>query len=307
MKGQLAEPLRRLAAEGIYLGTSSWKYEGWLGQIYDRERYSYRGKFAEKRFQESCLEEYAETFKTVCFDGAYYQFPSATQLAKLFDQVPQDFRLSFKVTDAVTLKKFPNLPRCGPKAGQPNADYLNADLFDLAFLRGLAPYQARVGVLMFEFSHFYPSDYREAGHFVADLDAFLSNLPKGWSYGVEIRNREFLQPEYFAVLRRHGVSHVFNSWTAMPPVGEQLELPHAQTSDRFVAARFLLKPGRSFETAVKQFAPYDGIKEVYQGARDSALALIKQARERKQKAYVYVNNRLEGSAMETIVSLASST
>jgi hypothetical protein len=25
---------------GVYLGTSSWKYEGWLGRIYTPERYS---------------------------------------------------------------------------------------------------------------------------------------------------------------------------------------------------------------------------------------------------------------------------
>ena len=31
---RLAERLRALAAEGIYFGTSSWKYEGWLGGIY---------------------------------------------------------------------------------------------------------------------------------------------------------------------------------------------------------------------------------------------------------------------------------
>ncbi len=35
-----------------------------------------------------------------------------------------------------------------------------------------------------------------------------------------MRNRHRLQTEYFAMLRRHGVAHVSNSWDAMPPVGE---------------------------------------------------------------------------------------
>jgi len=30
----LSQKLSSLADEGIYIGTSSWKYEGWLGQIY---------------------------------------------------------------------------------------------------------------------------------------------------------------------------------------------------------------------------------------------------------------------------------
>src|SRR2546426_5248269 len=31
-------------------------------------------------------------------------------------------------------------------------------------------------------------------------------LPKGWPYGVEIRNKYFLRSEYFAVLQKHGVA-----------------------------------------------------------------------------------------------------
>jgi hypothetical protein len=36
----LPEKLRALTREDIYIGGSSWKYEGWLGQIYSRERFS---------------------------------------------------------------------------------------------------------------------------------------------------------------------------------------------------------------------------------------------------------------------------
>src|SRR6516164_6836842 len=55
-----------LAAKGVYVGTSSWKYEGWFGQLYTPARYEYRGKFAKTRFERDCLAEYAEVFKTVC-------------------------------------------------------------------------------------------------------------------------------------------------------------------------------------------------------------------------------------------------
>src|SRR5580658_5544000 len=101
----------RLAAKGIFVGTSSWKYEGWLGQIYDAARYEYRGKFARARFERECLGEYAEVFKTVCVDAAYYDFPRADRLQRLADQVPSDFRFAFKVTDAITIKRFPTLER----------------------------------------------------------------------------------------------------------------------------------------------------------------------------------------------------
>src|SRR5215467_8655652 len=86
-----------LAARGVYVGTSSWKYEGWLGQLYTQSRYEYRGKFARTRFERDCLKEYAETFKTVCVDAAYYTFPRREYLQGLADAVPDDFKFGFKV------------------------------------------------------------------------------------------------------------------------------------------------------------------------------------------------------------------
>jgi uncharacterized protein YecE (DUF72 family) len=129
-KSKLQSAVERLAAEGIFIGTSSWKYPGWCGLIYDHQRYCYRGKFVESRFERDCLAEYAETFKTVCVDAAYYQFPSTKYLDGLVSKVPADFRFSFKVTDDITLKRFTNLPRFGIKAGNPNNNnFLNAELF----------------------------------------------------------------------------------------------------------------------------------------------------------------------------------
>jgi len=301
MKVKAAE----LAAKGVFIGTSSWKYEGWFGQLYTPDRYEYRGKVAKTRFQRSCLSEYGEVFKTVCVDAAYYDFPRREYLQGLAEQVPEDFRFGFKVTDAVTIRKFPKLDRFGPKAGQPNPDFLNADLFATAFLKPCEAIREKLGVLMFEFSHFWPGDYEHGRDFVADLDTFLGKLPKGWPYGIEMRNRAWLRNEYFGCLARHGVTHVFNSWDAMPPVSEQMALPGSRTNPGLVAARFLLKPGRKYDEAVKTFQPYDKTKEVNDEARKAGAAMIVEGErcEPRRKAYIFVNNRLEGNALETIAAM----
>ena len=52
-----------LAAKCVFIGTSSWKYEGWYGQLYTPARYEHRGKVAKTRFQRDCLSEYAEVFR----------------------------------------------------------------------------------------------------------------------------------------------------------------------------------------------------------------------------------------------------
>jgi hypothetical protein len=68
---RLAPKLRELAGRGVYLGGSSWKYEGWLGSIYSPDRYVTRGKFSRKKFETECLSDYAQTFPTVCGDFAF--------------------------------------------------------------------------------------------------------------------------------------------------------------------------------------------------------------------------------------------
>jgi uncharacterized protein YecE (DUF72 family) len=294
-----------LAANGIFVGTSSWKYEGWFGQLYTPARYEYRGKVAKTRFERDCLSEYAEVFKTVCVDAAYYRFPDHRYIEGMVSQVPDDFQFGFKVTDEITVKKFANLPRFGIRAGQPNENFLNADLFASAFIKPFEPFKRNVGLFIFEFTKFYSGDYKHGRDFVADLDRFLAAVPKGWHYGVEIRNKYFLQPEYFETLKRHGVAHVFNSWADMPPVSEQLDLAGSITNPEFAGARFLLKPGRKYQQAVDLFSPYGQIKEPYPDARTAGAELIKRAliKAALRKLFLYVNNRLEGNALLTIMAM----
>ena len=301
---RIKQAVKDLAAQNVFIGTSSWKYRGWFGMLYDESRYIFRGRFSETRFKENCLAEYSEVFKTVCVDAAYYKFPDRPYLENMISVVPPDFRFAFKVTDEITIKKFPDLPRFGPRAGKSNDHYLNADLFAEQFIAPCEPFKQQIGLLIFEFSKFYPSDYEFGRQFIADLDPFLARLPRGWPYSVEIRNRHFLHPDYFAVLARHGIAHVFNSWADMPPVHEQMALTGSRTSI-FTAARFLLRPGRKYEESVKLFEPYDGIKDPYPEARTAVTALIKETRAAipQRRTYIYVNNRLEGNSLETISAM----
>jgi uncharacterized protein YecE (DUF72 family) len=243
-------------------------------------------------------------FKTVCVDAAYYTFPSEKYLQSLTSHVPHDFQFGLKVTDEITVRKFPNLDRFGVRAGKSNENFLNADLFSRSFLKPCEAIRPNIGILIFEFSRFHSTDYEHGAQFVADLDRFFGQLPTGWPYGIELRNKHWLQPEYFACLARHGITHTFNSWSAMPSVSEQMALPGSRTNRELIAARFLLKPGRKYEEAVKTFAPYDKAHEVNEDARHAGLALIEEGKEiPTRKTFIYVNNRLEGNALETIQAM----
>jgi uncharacterized protein YecE (DUF72 family) len=300
---ELKQAVSKLQDFHVDIGTSSWKYEGWLDQLYRREYYYTRNQFSENKFQQHCLEEYARIFNTVCVDAGYYSFPRRDSVHRMVDQTQENFRFSFKVTDEITTKQFPKLERHGAKGGQLNPHYLNADLFLTYFLGPLAEVKKNIGVLMFEFSKFKPHQYERGRDFINDLDTFLGKLPKDWDYGVEIRNDSFLHPEYFRVLQKHQVTHVYNSWTQMPSIEKQFEVFPDNTAD-FYASRLLLKPGRDYESAVKKFAPYTKIQEIQEEVREDAVKLIKRAKKKKKKSVLYVNNRLEGHSPSTIIGIA---
>ncbi|MHC5539155.1 DUF72 domain-containing protein [Singulisphaera rosea] len=300
---RLAPRLKEFAERGVYFGTSSWKYPGWLGSIYSTRRYETRGRFSQAKFDEECLAEYAGVFPCVCGDFAFYQFPSAESWERLFRQAPARFLFAFKVPEDITVATWPSHARYGTRAGRGNEHFLDAGAFRRFFAGRLAPYQDRVATLIFEFGTFNKSVFPKSTDFLDRLDPFLAALPEGFRYSVEIRNPEYLRPSYFDLLASHNVAHVLNAWTRMPTLEDQLELPGAFTAD-FSVARALLAKGRAYEQAVKAFEPYRTIQEPDEGARSGLRRIAERALTLRKPAFLFVNNRLEGHSPTTIESVA---
>ena len=55
----------------------------------------------------------------------------------------------------------------------------------------------------------------------------------------------------------------------------------------------------------QRFEPYDKIQEPNADARAAGAALVREGVDggRKKKTFIYVNNRLEGNALETIAAM----
>src|SRR5208282_1526501 len=148
---RLAEKLHGLAGRNVFFGTSSWKYEGWLGEIYRKDRYVERGRFSQKKFESECLREYAETFPVVGGDFSFYQFPSPSYWKKLFDETPPTLKFGLKVPEEITVPRWPGHARYGTRAGTANQGFLDNRLFHEQFTWPLERYRDRVAALIFEF------------------------------------------------------------------------------------------------------------------------------------------------------------
>lgn len=299
LAAKLQSKLQELAREGVFIGGSSWKYEGWLGQIYRREKYLVRGRFSRRKFEDECLSEYAAIFPIVCGDFSFYQFPSAAYWQRLFVSTPETFRFAFKVPEEITVRTWPRHERYGPRGGMANENFLNAEFFRLAFADALRPYAPRVATLIFEFGAFARLD---AGEFLEALDRFLALVPEGFRSSVEVRNPELLGRDYFAVLARHRAAHVFNAWTRMPELSAQIVLPHAFTTD-FYVVRALLRQGRSYERAVEMFSPYESVQDPNPEGRAAIRNLIERSKRERQPSYIFINNRFEGNAPKTMEAI----
>jgi len=164
----------------------------------------------------------------------------------------------------------------------------------------LGPFRAQVGVVIFEFNALHANG--SPAEFVGRLDPFLTALPAGWRYAVEVRNAEILGARYFDCLRAHNVPHVYNAWTRMPEIRDQMAMRGSQTAD-LIVARALLRRGRPYEEAVKKFAPYASVQEVNEPVRQSLRELVDMAVVDGTPAFIFVNNRLEGNSPGTIVAI----
>jgi len=304
LASRLRPVLQEWSERGVHFGASSWKYPGWLGSIYSESRYITRGKFSKAKFESTCLTEYAKTFPTVGGDFSFYQFPKPDAWERVFSDAPPHFTFGLKVPETVTVLNWPGHARYGARAGTKNESFLDAELFKAAFLKPLEKHRDHVASFIFEFGTFAKKDFPSVDDFLPLLNAFLGSLPRGWRYSVEIRNKDYLGPDYFSVLAQHNVAHVFNAWTRMPVLAEQIVLPGAFTADHIVV-RALLQHGRTYEAAVSLFEPYEKVQQPDLSTREAIRQIAEKAVKERKRAYVFVNNRLEGNAPGTIAAIAS--
>jgi uncharacterized protein YecE (DUF72 family) len=285
----------------IRFGTSTWTYEGWQGLVYTRH-------YAKSTFSRECLGEYCQyqyqgesLFRTVGNDSTFYRPPTANQLRHYLSQIPEDFQMCFKVWEEITITSNAKQPRYGARAGQSNPRFLDANLFNELVLTPYreAKFERHTGPFLFEFQrHAMSTD-----EFCSRLDGFFGQLPQDFRYAVEIRNAGLLGPEYHKVLETHGVAHIYNDWSYMPPLAEQHTRMGNFTAP-FTVMRLLTPLKMSYEAAKKRTEPYTKIVEDLPAMRRETVELVRKAVAENRRAYVLVNNRAEGNAPLTVEALA---
>jgi uncharacterized protein YecE (DUF72 family) len=282
----------------IHFGTSSWTFPGWAGICYPP-------KVTEAQLQREGLSLYSRypLFRTAGIDRTYYKPMSRAELEEYAAQLPSGFRCTEKVWDRLVMPVFPNHARYGIHAGQRNPSFLDAAVFhDMVHAPHVGVFEQHLATYIIEFPPLPPAGRPRPEVFAKRLARFLDEAPYGPRYAVEIRNRELLSEEYFAVLRERNVSHVYNYWSWMPTIGEQLDL--AEPPGDLLVARLMIRPGMDYEDRKAQFAPFDRLQDISEEMRDDIVRLARLALEKDRDLFVIVNNKAEGCSPLTIADLA---
>ncbi len=289
---------QRLPPE-VCLGTSSWSFPGWEGLVYART-------YPTTQLAREGLRAYAQQplLRGVGLDRSFYGPLDAEALAEYAEVVPEGFRFLAKAHEVLTLARFPRHRRYGPRRGKDNPQWLNVayatEHVVQPFVEGLG---TKAGVLLFQLS---PQDEAALGGrrgFPELLHRFLTALPPGPCYAVELRNHKLLTPAYAAALRDAKALHCVSVHPRMPDVRTQARQVGVLDGPALVV-RWMLTPRMSYELARRYYHPFDTLVDPDPIARTGIAELVRAMSERGRPSLVIVNNKAEGCAPRSIEALA---
>lgn len=262
----------------VRLGTSSFSETDWVGPFYPHGT-------KPKDF----LAYYATRYNTVEVDSTYYAVPSRRTVEGWSRKISNEFILSAKFPRSIVHGG--DGPRPDPETVLlPGATYEARD----RFLEVMNTLGNRLGPLVLQFPYFAKTVFESSGEFMERLDRFLDDLPDGFKFAVEIRNRNWIKKPFADLLRRQNAALVLVDHAWMPHGDEVEERFDPVTSD-FVYIR-LLGDRKEIEAITDTWD-----KEVIDRA-DSLhrwADLVSRLVERDVETLIYVNNHYAGHAPAT--------
>jgi uncharacterized protein YecE (DUF72 family) len=168
----------------IYIGTSGWSYNHWVGLLYPK-----------KATSRERLAYYVERYNTVEVNNTYYRWPRDEVFQGWADQVPEGFRMTIKASRALSHSKRLRDP----------------EVWTQRMVQGIQSLGEKRGVLLVQLPP----------NFACDLDRlrlFLQQFPTGVEIAIEFRHPSWHSDEVFALLETYGAAYCIMSGAGLPCV-----------------------------------------------------------------------------------------
>ena len=171
----------------LHLGTIGWSYNFWKDSFYP-------SKAASKDF----LSYYSTKFDSVEVDSTFYRIPTEQAITNWKNQTAENFRFSLKFPSIITHIKM--LKDCERETN--------------LFLERVKLLGEKLGPLLLQFPPIFGVE-----HFF-DLANFLKKLPSLNHYVVEVRDKAFLNEEFYSLLKFNNIALAWANNPNMPQIAE---------------------------------------------------------------------------------------
>jgi uncharacterized protein YecE (DUF72 family) len=257
-----------MAQPTIRRGTSAFTAAGWEGSFYPAGM-----KPADY------LAYYATRFDTVEIDSTFYRIPAKTTVQGWARKTPEGFVFAAKVPQVITHEKV--LVDCESELKQ--------------FMEAMDCLGDKLGPLLFQFGYFNRKAFLGVNDFLARLRPFLKKLPKGHKFAVEIRNKNWLVPQFVETLRERGIALALIDQSWMPRPAQWFEKFDPITAD-FTYVRWLgYRKGIEDQTKTWDRVIVDRRAELSEWAE-----ILGKVHKRKIQIFAYANNHYAGFGPATV-------
>ena len=299
----------------LFIGTTSDRYAGWMGQIYSKDKYEGRitrrtttvgGKtFTEEVLPVDSVVEYYDHFSVLEIDFTFYRplidrKGTPTQnfhvLQTYQKHMTENDRMILKVPQLVFAKKL----RRGKEYIE-NPDYLNTELYIKGFYEpATSLLETLLAGMIFEQEYQRKSESSTPENLALELDEFFSNIPKDSRYHVEIRTARLLEQPLFDVLEKHGVGLVLSHWTWLPSLHIQFEKAQGAkfNSSNSLLIRLLTPRGKTYAETYTSAFPFNAMIEgmLNPNTVQDTATVVRAALKDGRYVYLLINNRAGGNA-----------
>src|SRR5260370_10629415 len=252
----------------LRIGTSAFVANGWPGMFYPEG-------LPEREY----LTYYASNFDTVDVDSTFYRSPTKATVQGWDNKTPEGFVFAAKVPQSITHEKV--LVDCEGEFKE--------------FVQTMDLLGDKLGPLLLQFGYFNKKAFLGINDFLAWLRPFLKKQPKGHKFAVEIRNKNWLVPQFVEALRERGVALALVDQSWMPRPAQWFEKFDPITTD-FTYVRWLGdRKGIEQQTKVWDKIIIDRSVDLAEWVE-----VLKTVHKRKIQILAFANNHYAGYGPGTI-------
>jgi uncharacterized protein YecE (DUF72 family) len=230
----------------IYVGTSGWQYYHWRGVFYPESLNS-------KDF----FKYYINYFITTEINATFYRDVREKTFENWYKIAPEGFKFSVKLNRTITHFK-----------------HLKVDSTTIKkFLDKISLLKEKLGIILIQL----PPGLKYEPIIISE---FLNSLDKNYRYAMEIRNKSFINDNFFEILSRYNIAFCI-----------------AHSAERY--------PYYEIITANFIYLRLHGYKKLYSGKypKEVLKSYAEKIKQWRRETYIYFDNDFEGNAVVNALEL----